>query len=85
MYFTVTNVYVDPITGEVRDDEEGLRDLLIKHNIDPDSDYSFDFDLKNIETEEIYEGSLTSKGTLEFEEIPYGDYQAAERRPVSVH
>jgi hypothetical protein len=32
----------------------------------------------NIETEEIYEGTLSSNGILEFEELPYGDYQAVE-------
>ncbi len=78
LYFTVTNVYVDPITGELVDDEDGLRELLIKHNIDPDSDYSFDINLMNVETEEIYEGTLSSNGILEFEEMPYGDYQAVE-------
>ncbi len=78
LYFTVTNVYTDPITGELVDDEDGLRELLIKHNIDPDSDYSFDINLKNVETEEVYEGTLSSNGILEFEEIPYGDYQAVE-------
>ena len=78
VYFTVLNGYVEPGTNEIKYDEEGFREMLKRHNIDPDSDYEFTFELQNIETNEIYEGKLSTKGILEFEDIPYGDYRALE-------
>mgnify|MGYP002620129914 CR=1 FL=1 len=78
LYFTVLNGYVEPGTNEIKYDEEGIKEVLRKHNIDPDSDYAFTFELQNVETKEKYVGKLSTKGVLEFEDIPYGDYVAIE-------
>ena len=78
VYFTVLNGYILPGTNEIRYDEEGFREMLRQHNIDPDQEYAFTFLLENIETNKTYEGRLSTKGVLEFEDIPYGDYKAIE-------
>lgn len=78
VYFTVLNGYILPGTNEIRYDEEGFREMLRQHNIDPDQEYAFTFLLENIETNKTYEGRLSTKGVLEFEGIPYGDYKAIE-------
>ncbi len=78
LYFTVVNGYTEPGSDEIKYDEDGLHDVLRKYNIDPDQEYLFEFKLENIETEEVYDGKLSSKGVLEFKEIPYGSYRAIE-------
>ena len=78
LYFTVVNGYTEPGSDEIKYDEDGLYDVLRKYNIDPDQEYLFEFKLENIETEEVYDGKLSSKGVLEFKEIPYGSYRAIE-------
>ena len=78
LYFTVQNAYTDPGTDELKYDDEGLRKALLSHNIDPDSDYSFKFELKNLDDDQIYEGTLSTGGVLEFKDLPYGRYRAIE-------
>lgn len=78
LYFTVKNGYTEAGENEVKFDEEGLKNILEKHNINPDEEYLYKFELENIETGEKYEGSLSTQGVLEFPDLPYGTYKAVE-------
>ena len=76
LYFTVVNGYVDPKTGKMKYDEFGLNEVLEKYNVSPDDEYIFKFKLENTDTHKTYDGKLSTKGILEFKDIPYGDYKA---------
>ncbi len=78
LYFTVVNGYVDPVTGEMKYDDFGLNEIMKKYNVDPDSEYIFEFELQNTSTNKIYNGKLSTQGILEFDDIPYGEYKAVE-------
>ncbi len=76
LYFTVVNGYVDPKTGQMKYDEFGLKEILKAYNVNPEDEYIFKFELENVETKKRYEGKLSTKGILEFKDIPYGEYKA---------
>ena len=76
LYFTVVNGYVDPKTGQMKYDEFGLKEILKAYNVNPEDEYIFRFELENVETKKRYEGKLSTKGILEFKDIPYGEYRA---------
>ncbi len=76
LYFTVVNGYVDPKTGKMKYDEFGLNEILKKYNKTLDDEYIFKFRLENTDTHKTYDGKLSTKGILEFKDIPYGDYKA---------
>ena len=78
IYFTVQNAYTEPGTDTLKYDDEGLRKALESHNIDPDSNYSFKFELKNLDNDQVYDGTLSTGGVLEFKDLPYGRYRAIE-------
>ena len=78
LYFTVVNGYVDPVTGEMKYDDFGFSEVLKKHNLDPEKEYTFKFLLENTDTNKKYEGKLSTHGILEFKDIPYGTYKAVE-------
>ncbi len=76
LYFTVVNGYVDPKTGKMKYDEFGLNEILKKYNKTLEDEYIFEFKLENTDTHKIYDGKLSTKGVLEFKDIPYGEYKA---------
>ncbi|MGN1371851.1 MAG: Cna B-type domain-containing protein [Candidatus Coprovivens sp.] len=78
LYFTVKNGYTETGEDEIKFDEEGLKNILEKHNINPDEEYLHKFVLENIETGKKYEGYLSTQGILEFTDLPYGTYRAVE-------
>lgn len=78
LYFTVQNGYTEAGSDEVKFDEEGYKKVLEKYNINGDEDYTYTFELQNVETGEIYKGQLTTSGVLTFENISYGTYRAIE-------
>ena len=78
LYFTVKNGYTEAGDDEVKFDEEGLKKVLEKHNINPGEEYLHKFELENVETGKKYEGSLSTQGILEFPDLPYGTYRAVE-------
>ena len=78
LYFVVVNGYIDPKTGEMKYDDFGLNEIMKQYNINPEDEYIFKFELQNTTTKEIYEGKLSTKGILEFDDIPYGEYKAVE-------
>ena len=69
---------VDPITGEMKYDDFGFNEILKKYNVNPEDEYVFTFELKNMDTGKLYEGKLSTQGILEFKDIPYGEYKAVE-------
>ena len=78
LYFTVKTAYTDPITGELKYDEEGFNKILEKYNVKPEDEYVFTFTLQNLDTKKTYDGKLSTKGILEFNDIPYGKYEAVQ-------
>ncbi len=78
LYFTVVNGYVDPVTGEMKYDDFGLNEIMKKYNVNPDDEYIFKFELQNTSSGKVYEGKLSTKGILEFDDLPYGEYKAIE-------
>lgn len=78
LYFTLINGYIDPVTGEMKYDDFGLNEILTKYNINPNDEYIFKLELLNTDTGKKYEGKLTTKGILEFKDIPYGNYKVVE-------
>ena len=78
LYFTVVNGYIDPVTGEMKYDDFGLNEILKKYDKTIDDEYIFTFELKNLDSGNLYDGKLSTQGILEFKDIPYGDYKAVE-------
>ena len=78
LYFTVKNGYTLPGTEEILYDQEGYNDALSRYNLNGEDEYIFTFELENIDTGEIIEGKLSTQGTLEFDDVPYGTYRARE-------
>lgn len=78
LYFTVKNGYTTNGDDEVKFDEEGLNEILKKHDLNPNDEYLYEFKLENIETGEIYKGYLSTQGILEFPDLTYGTYRAVE-------
>ncbi len=78
LFFTVKNGYTLPGTEEILYDQEGYNDALSRYNLNGEDEYIFTFELENIDTGEIIEGRLSTQGTLEFDDVPYGTYRARE-------
>ncbi len=78
LYFTVVNGYIDPKTGEMRYDDFGLNEIMKQYNVNPEDEYIFKFELQNTTSGKLYEGKLSTKGILEFDDLPYGEYKAVE-------
>ena len=79
LYFTVKNGYTTHDNDEVKFDLEGLTEILKKHDINPDDEYLYEFELENTITKEIYKGNLSTQGILEFPDLPYGTYRALQK------
>ena len=79
LYFTVKNGYTTHDTEEVKFDSEGLNEILKNHNINPDDEYLYEFELENTETKKVYKGNLSTQGILEFPDLPYGTYRALQK------
>ena len=78
LYFTVINGYT--LDGEnVLFDEDGLRNILKDYDLDPNDEYLYTFELKNVDTGKVFTGKLSTKGVLEFKDIEYGTYRAVEK------
>lgn len=79
LYFTVKNGYTTNGDEEVKFDSEGLNEILKNHNINPDDEYLYEFELENTETKKVYKGNLSTQGILEFPDLPYGTYRALQK------
>ncbi len=78
LYFTVKNGYTLPGTEDILYDQEGYNDVLGRYNLNGEDEYTFHFELENVDTGEIIEGKLSTQGVLEFTNVPYGTYRARE-------
>ena len=78
MYFTVKNGYIPNGSDEIQYDEEGYNNVLSAYNLNGEDEYTFNFELENVDTGEIIKGKLSTQGTLEFDDVPYGTYRARE-------
>jgi hypothetical protein len=78
LYFTVKNGYTLPGNDEILYDQEGYNDVLGRYNLNGEDEYTFHFELENVDTGEIIEGKLSTQGVLEFTDVPYGTYRARE-------
>ncbi len=78
LYFTVKNGYTLPGSDDILYDQEGYNDVLSRYDLNGEDEYIFHFKLENVETGEIIEGKLSTQGTLEFDDVPYGTYRARE-------
>ena len=78
LYFTVKNGYTLPGLDEIMYDDKGYNDVLERYNLNGEEEYVFHFELENVDTGEIIEGRLSTQGTLEFDDVPYGTYRARE-------
>ncbi len=78
LYFTVKNGYSLPGNDDILYDEEGYNDVLSHYDLNGEDEYIFNFELENVDTGEIIEGKLSTQGTLEFDDVPYGTYRARE-------
>ncbi len=74
LYFDVVNGYTKPKEDEIKFDKEGFKEVLDKYNLDIDDEYTYPLIIENTETKETIEGKLSTKGTLEFNDVPYGEY-----------
>ena len=79
LYFTVKNGYTTHDNEELKFDSEGLNEILKNHNINPDDEYLYEFELENTITKEVYKGNLSTQGILEFSDLPYGTYRALQK------
>ncbi len=76
LYFTLKNGYTTSSSNDIQYDEIGLNRVLASYNLN--SNYNHNIKMINLETEEIYTGTINSSGVLEFKDLPYGTYKATE-------
>ena len=76
LYFTVQNGYMSD--GELKFDNEGYLDTISGYNLSGE-EYTYHFELVNVDTGIIYNGSLSTTGILQFDNLPYGTYKAVEK------
>ncbi len=76
LYFNVTNGYTELNDDEIKFDKNGLAAVLKQYNLKYGEEYTYQLYLENIDTGEKFEGKLSTNGTLEFDNLPYGTYRA---------
>jgi hypothetical protein len=76
LYFTVKNGYMSD--GELKFDQEGYLNTISGYNLSGE-EYTYHFELVNVDTGKIYNGSLSTTGILQFDDLPYGTYRAVEK------
>lgn len=80
LYFIVQNGYTTHDNDNLKFDEEGLKNILEHHNIDYQQEYTYEFELENINSGKKYKGTLSTQGILQFPDLPYGTYRAVQHK-----